>query len=224
MTFFEPPPPPPEEPAEPVAHPWLGPPNNVLGVTIPIDAVLARSQKAIVTLGSLVAYPEGFTLEYLILVRDPDAGEHLPELHRYAHRRSGGDELPDELFRFGIEFADGSRATTLDVRRAFTSSPDEIRGPILAPRGGGGSLDRWQGSYWVWPLPPDGPLAFVCEWPVAGIPLTRYELEAGCVREASARAELLWEGDAGSASAGHGSFMQQVMLRRATEREPPTRP
>ena len=30
-------------------------------------------------------------------------------------------------------------------------------------------LMRW----WVWPLPPDGPLEFICQWPVYGIGETR---------------------------------------------------
>ena len=29
----------------------------------------------------------------------------------------------------------------------------------------------------MWPLPPIGPLFFVCEWPAAGIPLTRVEVD-----------------------------------------------
>jgi hypothetical protein len=166
----------------------------------------------------------GFTFEYLILVRDPEVGEQLPELHRYARRGGARDGLPDELFRFGLEFANGSRATTLDAHRALMSA-DEGNGPVLAPRGGGGSLERWQGSYWVWPLPPDGPLAFVCEWPVAAIPVTRYELDAARIRDAAARAQVLWEGGAGSGSAGYGSFaQQQIVSRRATKRERPTTP
>ena len=189
-----------------MSQPWFGPPNNVLGVTLPVDVVLARSAKAVVTLGSVLAYPEGFEFSYLVLVRDPEVGERLPEMHHYRRRRADpATELPDDLFRFGLEFADGSRVTTLEQHRGFEQPPDQLQGPVLMPRGGGGSLDRWHGAYWVWPLPPEGPIAFVCEWPVADIPLTRYELDAALVRKAAGNAQVLWEEDSRSASAGHGS-------------------
>jgi hypothetical protein len=212
MSFFEPPAPQPRDEVEPVSHPWAGPPNNVLGITLPVDVVLARSAKAVVTLGSILAYPEGFEFSYLILVRDPEVGERLPEMHHYRRRRGVAETgLADDLFRFGLEFADGSRVTTLEEYRGFAQPPDEIKGPVLIPRGGGGSLDRWYGSYWVWPLPSEGSLAFVCEWPVADLPLARYELDAAPIRDAASRAQVLWEGEAGSASAGHGSFSQQYV-------------
>lgn len=217
MSFFEPSEPLPREEVEPVSPPWAGPPNNVLGVTIPVDVVLARSAQAVVTLGTVVAYPAGFEFSHLILVRDPDVGERLPEMHHYRRRRAdSATELPDDLFRFGLEFADGSRVTTLERHRAFEQPPGEIKGPVLMPCGGGGSLDRWHGAYWVWPLPPEGPLAFVCEWPVAGIPLTRYELDAARIRDAAGRAQVLWDGGAPSGSAGHGIFSQITSSRRPT--------
>ncbi len=195
-----------------MSQPWFGPPNNVLGVTLPVDVVLASSAKAVVTLGSVLAYPEGFEFSYLILVRDPEVGERLPEMHHYRRRRADPEtKLPDDLFRFGLEFADGSRVTTLEQHRGFEQPPDQMRGPVLMPRGGGGSLDRWHGAYWVWPLPPEGPIAFVCEWPVADIPLTRYELDAPLVRNAAGNAQVLWEEDARSASAGHGSLSAQYV-------------
>ena len=58
-------------------------------------------------------------------------------------------------------------------------------GPLLWPGGGGGGGDRWDQSYWLWPLPPPGPVAFVVEWPSEGIELTRHELDAAPILEAS---------------------------------------
>ncbi len=34
--------------------------------------------------------------------------------------------------------------------------------------GGGPRSAFWR--WWAWPLPPAGPLEFVCEWPALGIP------------------------------------------------------
>jgi hypothetical protein len=38
-------------------------------------------------------------------------------------------------------------------------------------------------EHWVWPLPPAGPFALVCEWPSRGIGETRVEIDAGVILE-----------------------------------------
>ena len=77
--------------------------------------------------------------------------------------------------------------TTLEQHRGLEQPPERLQGPVLMPRGGSGSLERWHGAYWVWPLPPEGPVAFVCEWPIADIPLTRYELDSARIRDAAGK-------------------------------------
>jgi hypothetical protein len=67
----------------------------------------------------------------------------------------------------------------------------------MFPLGGGGGGGRWSHANWVWPLPPPGPLTFVCEWPGLDIPLTRVAMDAERIRDAGGRAELLWP-DAGT--------------------------
>jgi hypothetical protein len=44
----------------------------------------------------------------------------------------------------------------------------------------------------MWPLPPAGPLEFVCEWPAHVIPETRAGLEAQLVLDAAGRSTRLW--------------------------------
>jgi hypothetical protein len=56
-------------------------------------------------------------------------------------------------------------------------------------------------GFWLWPLPPAGPVAFVVEWPSEGIAETRVEIDATLLREAAARSEVLWE-DHGPAPGG----------------------
>jgi hypothetical protein len=45
---------------------------------------------------------------------------------------------------------------------------------------------------WVWPLPPRGPLALVCEWPEKKIGLTRSEIDADVIVDAAKGAQVLW--------------------------------
>jgi hypothetical protein len=40
--------------------------------------------------------------------------------------------------------------------------------------------------------PPEGPLAFVCEWPIAAIPETTTEIDSTLLSDAAADAIVLW--------------------------------
>jgi hypothetical protein len=193
MRFFEPLPPDPRS-AQGARRPeWLGPPENVLGALVSLEIVLGRSDKAFLAITAATAYENGFTFELDIRVRGEQLRELMVPSGVHAYRRHGGD-FPDELLRYGLEFADGSKATNLGP----LPSHDESRtAPALVPSGGAGGGGRWHETLWVWPLPPPGTLAFVCEWPAAGIGLTRTEIDAALIREASKRAEKLWQDESG---------------------------
>jgi len=209
MSFFEAPPPPPE-PEPRVRTPWDGPPNNVLGIVVPVNLVLAQSALAAVTLGAVTAYADGFEFDYLIRSTTEALGQSLAEhLH---HRRRVEADLPDDLFRFGIEFADGTRLTTLESRLPFGSG--ETGGPAMVPRGGGGSYERWEGNWWVTPLPPAGSVAFVCEWPAADIELARAEIDAALILDAAARTVTLWQDESSAGSPGAGYLVSQIVATR----------
>jgi hypothetical protein len=49
----------------------------------------------------------------------------------------------------------------------------------------------------VRPLPPAGPLAFVCEWAALGIPEKRTELDAQLILDAATRSVRTWPQDNG---------------------------
>jgi hypothetical protein len=49
--------------------------------------------------------------------------------------------------------------------------------------------------YWIWPLPPAGPVTFVCQWPALGIPESRADVDAELILDAAARAVQLWPED-----------------------------
>jgi hypothetical protein len=47
-------------------------------------------------------------------------------------------------------------------------------------------------TYWVWPLPPAGPMTFVCEWTAFGIRETRTEVDTKLILDAAAQSIKLW--------------------------------
>jgi hypothetical protein len=191
--FFEPPPPPPEpDPAHVQQPPWLGPPDNVLGTAVPIRLVLARTEKLAVAVTDATAYPDGVLFTVAVrrrISRPDDLDDPLQHPMGFHHLRRGAAEIPPEVFRFGVQFADGRKATSIG---AFPPSELEPDGPVLTQRGGGGGGGQWDFGFWLYPLPPPGPFAFVCEWPSEGVPLSRVEIDASLVREAAEQAEELW--------------------------------
>jgi hypothetical protein len=186
--FFEVPPEPSRPPPRPPRPPWYGPPTGTLPGVIPLELVLAKSNRAAVYISRLTAYPSGFEVD-VVTVSHPDHDDLDPALFGVRGRGSGHGEG----LRFGVEFAGGAKAT--NVGGGIGVEPGtQPTGPVLhSGGGGGGGGGHWRASYWVWPLPPAGPLAFVCEWPVAGIPLTRAQLDARVVLDAARRALVLFE-------------------------------
>jgi hypothetical protein len=214
VEFFEFPEPEPEpEPARerPARPPWAGPPENVLPGVVAVELVLARSELAAVCVSRLEAYETGFCLQLLALAssdrEDLDPGMFAAH-HRRMRGRAPGPHPPPELLRFGVQFADGRKATNTTpmpfgrgrahMMSAHSREPEERPpGPVLTSRGGSGGDRSWRQEMWVWPLPPPGPLALVCEWPAAEIGLTRQELDAAELLAASARAQAIFPKPAG---------------------------
>jgi len=192
--FFEPPIP--EDPPRQRHRtpPWSGAPSGTLPGVVPLELVLARTGAVAVCLTRVSAYPSGFECD-LVTMSDGDT-ELDPLLYGLRQRRHGGlgldGEIPPEMLRFGIEFADGTKATntaSLAMRPPSRAQPDP---PAMQVRGGGGGGSTWHQRLWVWPLPPPGPLEFVCEWPAADIPLTRCGIDAARILDAAAQAQVLF--------------------------------
>jgi hypothetical protein len=99
---------------------------------------------------------------------------------------------PTTTCALGVQFADGCTATNLGHhhRGLEAGRPGP---PMPTGTGGGGHDGRvWDHDYWVWGLPPPGPLAFVCEWPARGIGESRVHVDARLVLEVAARAVPIW--------------------------------
>jgi hypothetical protein len=203
VSFFETPPPSPPEPEQIWFQPvWMGPPPNIVGSGIAFALVVARTEDVAVFVSSAVAYPTGITIHFGVRRR---VASYNPSLNAWM----GGHEIaPPDGLRFGLQFSDGTKVTTLDPHPTVdgndpTALPDR---PILMHNGGGGGGLSFDHECWVWPLPPPGPVEFVVEWLAEGIPLTRKEIDAGQVLEAADRAEVLWDLPEPSSSGGWTAY------------------
>jgi hypothetical protein len=167
-------------------------PEVVLPGIVSVEHVLARSDEAVVAVSGMAGYPTGFEFTLAAVLRVERRGP----LTAHTHWLDPEDPLPDRFLRVGVEFSDGRRATNVSRRGPVPLDPSaQPSAPMLMMHGGGGSGRRQDFTYWVWPLPPPGPLALVCEWPVYAIGESRIEIDAALILDASTRAIRLWPDD-----------------------------
>jgi hypothetical protein len=176
-------------------------PNVVPGMA-PVAAILARTDHTVVAVTGIRAYPTGLGFTLNLRLRSLHPREQrgfwpFPELGR--HR---GPPWSGEVLRLTIEFADGRSVNNLDAAPSDPGVPAFEQpmlssGPGTGLLGSGSSSDRWgwDMDYRVRPLPPPGPLAFVCVWPERGVPPSRLEVDGAAVLGAAEAAVTLWDND-----------------------------
>ena len=199
MSFFpdDAPPPEPPEPVELPQPAWAGPPEDVLPGAAPLALVIGRSAGTVVMLNGVRAYPTGLALQLNVRLRERAARRDLNgEVFDgpYDHEQSA--QWRAGRLKWGFELSDGRRVTNVDHPgwpwRYDTGADDDGPSALLVGQGGGASNKSADRDYWLWPLPPAGPLRVVCQWLDQGIELTSHQLDATPLVEAAARATPLW--------------------------------
>jgi hypothetical protein len=193
--FFEPPPLPKVEVEEAPREDWMGPPRRVVPAVVPVERVVARTDEVGIYLGCFSVYPAGFEFEIFVTAKDESTDlDPLQFAHHYRAQDTG--EIPSGQLRLGFQFADGTKVTNtrnrFDWDGEFGSPP---KSAVMSGARGSSGEGQWHHTFWIWPLPPSGPLEFVCEWPAAEIPLTRSELDGAAIIEAAARAQAIFPND-----------------------------
>lgn len=185
MSFFPPLPPP--EPAPPRYRlpDWVAPPENVAPAILRLELAVPEAGPAIVTVPIARVFPVGWEL-----VIGTSAATHGSPFLREFHYDAAG------LLRLGILFADGTKLTTPQpgggLRRPFLERPAE---PTMRWLHGGGTGGETRDHFWLWPLPPEGPLELVFLWPGHGLEETSVEIRGTTIRAAAQDARVLWEDD-----------------------------
>jgi hypothetical protein len=173
----------------------MSPPENEFPTVVGLTVLLGHTSDAAVGITEIEAFSTGFQFTLAVRLR-----QARPEL---AHGRlfmlvsshvHPGIEIPlAERLLLGLEYPDGQRASTLQDMRMLgpNAVPDSQELVLVQHRGGGGeqSVDH---TYWVSPLPPEGPVTFVLSWPAFGMPEARTVLDGAAIRAAAGRSQLLW--------------------------------
>jgi hypothetical protein len=162
---------------------WIGPPENVIPATVALDLVLVQRADLAIWIADALVFPSG--LSFGISVQRRQRSQEPPLF--FGPVEPGGP-------RFGLRLADGRKVVVQrsGEMRPFLQQPDH---PILRPRSGSGGGHLSRATMWLWPLPPAGPLTFVCAWPAKGVEETSAEIDTGPLLAAGARAVEMWPDD-----------------------------
>jgi hypothetical protein len=188
MSFFDEPEAVPAPPPSYRTPEWIGPPENVIPATVALDVVLVQRAVLAIWIADALVFPAGLTFAINVQRRQPSQRQPAPEPPVFFGPVEPGGP------RFGLQLADGRKVVVqrLGEMRPFLRQPDH---PILRPRSGSGGGHLSRATMWLWPLPPAGPLSFVCAWPAEGIDETSAQIDTGPLLAAGARAVEMWPDD-----------------------------
>ena len=178
---------------------WEGAPDEVRGGLVTIGRTLARTDRTAVELDYVRAYPTGFEFTVTLRKASVDLNDH-PEWW-LAARRIDEQEISDRFCRLEVIFSDGLRVSNANEFSGVSvgEAPPEAG---IRSWGGIGHHRRWVKTYWVWPMPPPGPVTFISEWPAEEIPATETSIEGGSLIAAARAAQVLWQPGAAQGPAG----------------------
>ena len=176
-------PPPGPAPQRRTGRPWERPDTEFPDV-VPIGTLqFDTTGPTAVAVTGLLAYSNGFEFFVTRLVR-PDG---LGSLIERRPPDPGFPRVSQEIFKVGVEFADGGQAFTGGwVDMSYDDEPDR---PFVYPGGTITRGHREDGRWWVWPPPPPGRLDFICR---LGEAETRISMDAQLILDASQRSVPAW--------------------------------
>jgi len=157
-----------------VPRPWHLP-QTELPASVPIGTLhFDLPGHTAIAITGISAFSSGFEIFITQLVRrdhpgfDPDPGVIAEPL----------------FFELSLRFSDG--------RAVATGRPPgdaEATEPFLQRRGGGGTSHYRLMQWWAWPLPPTGPLEFICR---LGTAESRVGIDAQLILDAAQRSVRVW--------------------------------
>lgn len=198
----------------PKRQPWQGSEPGWIGGWVPWRVVLIKTDDAYAMLREFEAYPTGLQFSMVTTFR-PEPTPPASGVEEMMHARMmmmRGRNGP----RFGVMFSDG-RKTAVDEGFPIGSRDREPDRPVLVHQGGGGGGGVWRQGFWLWPLPPPGPLTWVASWEERGIAETSVVVDASVLLEAAAEAEKLWDVPEGVAY-GPSSSSSAVLMASGSKK------
>ena len=205
MTFFQdfpvPPLPPRPRNTRHVPPPWVAAPAYEVPAVVHLGRFVSRTPNIVVALKSADVFSTGclFNLSWVVRRADQTEEDWAELQHLFFHQGRGfrGGSGRQSGLLFGVEFPDGSKASTgSQVPYGLMEPGTNPEPPVLALNGGGGGGGDEEfsgsGTLWLWPLPPAGDLRLVCQWTDFGLEETSLMLDGGALRSAAASVQPYW--------------------------------
>jgi hypothetical protein len=203
--------------SNPAAQPrpiWMQP-DGVIPGSVPGELLLIRTENAAVSVGEVCAYPNGFEFTAHVRVRSSDAGQTMP-FGIDPFDRFGRHGAETTTLRLGILYSDGRRGAV----NGWPADAGDFEAVMVMPGSSGGSDRRWDGKFWVHPLPPEGPVTIVAAWLKHQVAETRVELDGDAIRAAAARAVTLWPEESGPSGPSFSGMTSRKVDDPDSEAEP----
>jgi hypothetical protein len=173
----------------------MSPPENEFPASVGLTVMLGRSDDTAVGITQIEAFSTGFLFTLAVRVRRlPPELAHGGLFNLVGSHPVAGVDIPlERRLLLGLEYADGRRASTLPgMPMPGPDTMEDGQSLVLMQHGGSGGSQGVDQTYWVSPLPPEGPLTFVLAWPGFGLPESRTVVDGGAIRAAADRSQLLW--------------------------------
>jgi hypothetical protein len=185
---------------------WYAPPADEMGATMVSGLVLARTPNVAITLPTIQAFSNGCLMNVNIVMRQhttmAPADFQALQLSLYPPMITGvsAGRLPDNLLRFGVRYADGTKAVTVGQRIDRSQIPqDPPSSPRLSWLLGGISMRSGDDDagvnimgLWLWPLPPQETFELAVEWPAGGVKLSIVNLDGAAIAGAAQQPLPYW--------------------------------
>jgi hypothetical protein len=187
---------PPEDATEGPDHqpaPWWKPSDEELAATFPIGETIALTERVALILTIARVYSNGVELVVERRIRRGSTGRReWLEMQSRMHDHYG--RFDPERLRYGVVLGDGQKLI-LDLPPGLYGVTPEKHSLTLTRGNGGGSEDfyTFEDGMWLWPLPPEGPLEVVAQWPAFGVPESHVVLDSAPLRGLASRARKVWD-------------------------------
>lgn len=201
MSFFPPDPEMPEpDESEQERQPSWQAPEDELPVLLAVSETLAANDHLALGLFGVAVYSDGveFRIEGRLRRNGMPAREWSDLCADFVGHSPMGGPMPSAgRLRFGLVLGDGEKVLTEWFPFSGGSDPShEPRGHTLARNSsgasGGGQTFSSSERLWLNPLPPEGPIEFVMQWPALGVEERSVVLDGSAMRALVPRVQRFW--------------------------------
>jgi hypothetical protein len=160
---------------------WHLPPINEMPAAVCERVMLAQQDDVSVFLSRVDVYSTGIDFDLVALLRGDQSGVDV--------MLWGSHTEPADRSVLAVSYADGRRVSSDDAWEHAEAPTSALH---LAVERASGGPPRASMHYFLWPLPPPGPITFRFLWPGQEIVEQTTTIEAAVILDAAARVCQLW--------------------------------